>query len=51
MAADEEPDSPTEALQTAAEEEETKTFKDLGVTDVLCEACDQLGGKAHQDPD
>uniref|UniRef100_A0A8I6A8V5 RNA helicase n=1 Tax=Rattus norvegicus TaxID=10116 RepID=A0A8I6A8V5_RAT len=43
MAADEEPDSPTEALQTAAEEEETKTFKDLGVTDVLCEACDQLG--------
>lgn len=29
MAADEEPDSPTEALQPAAEEEETKTFKDL----------------------
>jgi hypothetical protein len=29
MAADEEPDSPSGALQTAAEEEETKTFKDL----------------------
>ncbi|XP_031239512.1 probable ATP-dependent RNA helicase DDX47 [Mastomys coucha] len=43
MAAGEEPDCPSEALQTAAEEEETKTFKDLGVTDVLCEACDQLG--------
>ncbi|XP_029334736.1 probable ATP-dependent RNA helicase DDX47 isoform X2 [Mus caroli] len=43
MAADEEPDSPSGALQTAAEEEETKTFKDLGVTDVLCEACEQLG--------
>nr|XP_005890090.1 PREDICTED: probable ATP-dependent RNA helicase DDX47 isoform X2 [Bos mutus] len=32
-----------EAPQTAVEVEETKTFKDLGVTDVLCEACDQLG--------
>ncbi|XP_012665516.1 probable ATP-dependent RNA helicase DDX47 [Otolemur garnettii] len=32
-----------EAPQPAAEEEEIKTFKDLGVTDVLCEACDQLG--------
>ncbi|XP_027999760.1 probable ATP-dependent RNA helicase DDX47 isoform X2 [Eptesicus fuscus] len=44
MAAPEEPGSPTEAPQPAVEEEEeTKTFKDLGVTDVLCEACDQLG--------
>ncbi|XP_062931488.1 probable ATP-dependent RNA helicase DDX47 isoform X2 [Cynocephalus volans] len=43
MAASEEHDSPTEAPQPAVEEEETKTFKDLGVTDVLCEACDQLG--------
>ncbi|XP_077591039.1 putative ATP-dependent RNA helicase DDX47 [Stigmatopora nigra] len=24
----------------------TKTFRDLGVTDVLCEACDQLGWKS-----
>uniref|UniRef100_A0A5F5PHI8 RNA helicase n=1 Tax=Equus caballus TaxID=9796 RepID=A0A5F5PHI8_HORSE len=43
MAASEEHDSPTEVPQPAVEEEETKTFKDLGVTDVLCEACDQLG--------
>ncbi|KAM9671333.1 putative ATP-dependent RNA helicase DDX47 isoform 2-T2 [Trichechus inunguis] len=43
MAASEEHDSPTEAPQPAVEDEETKTFKDLGVTDVLCEACDQLG--------
>ncbi|PNJ23181.1 DDX47 isoform 4 [Pongo abelii] len=43
MAAPEEHDSPTEASQPIVEEEETKTFKDLGVTDVLCEACDQLG--------
>ncbi|XP_022350710.1 probable ATP-dependent RNA helicase DDX47 isoform X1 [Enhydra lutris kenyoni] len=43
MAAPEECDSATEAPQPAAQEEETKTFKDLGVTDVLCEACDQLG--------
>uniref|UniRef100_A0A8C8Z452 RNA helicase n=1 Tax=Prolemur simus TaxID=1328070 RepID=A0A8C8Z452_PROSS len=43
MAAAEERDSPTEAPQPAVEEEEVKTFKDLGVTDVLCEACDQLG--------
>ncbi|XP_023376665.1 probable ATP-dependent RNA helicase DDX47 [Pteropus vampyrus] len=43
MAAPEEHDSPTEAPQPAVGEEETKTFKDLGVTDVLCEACDQLG--------
>uniref|UniRef100_G1QU25 RNA helicase n=1 Tax=Nomascus leucogenys TaxID=61853 RepID=G1QU25_NOMLE len=43
MAAPEEHDSPTEASQPMVEEEETKTFKDLGVTDVLCEACDQLG--------
>uniref|UniRef100_A0A2K5KT14 RNA helicase n=1 Tax=Cercocebus atys TaxID=9531 RepID=A0A2K5KT14_CERAT len=43
MAATEERDSPTEASQSVMEEEETKTFKDLGVTDVLCEACDQLG--------
>ncbi|KAM7335618.1 hypothetical protein ACRRTK_006095 [Alexandromys fortis] len=43
MAATEEHDSSTEAVQTATEEEEAKTFKDLGVTDVLCEACDQLG--------
>nr|KAF6452137.1 DEAD-box helicase 47 [Molossus molossus] len=43
MEAPEEQDSPTEAPQSAVEEEETKTFKDLGVTDVLCEACDQLG--------
>ncbi|XP_025786026.1 probable ATP-dependent RNA helicase DDX47 isoform X2 [Puma concolor] len=43
MAAPEEHDSPTEAPQPAVQEEETKTFKDLGVTDVLCEACDQLG--------
>ncbi|XP_004411131.1 PREDICTED: probable ATP-dependent RNA helicase DDX47 isoform X2 [Odobenus rosmarus divergens] len=43
MAAPEEHDSATEAPQSAVpEEEETKTFKDLGVTDVLCEACDQL---------
>ncbi|KAF6339200.1 DEAD-box helicase 47 [Rhinolophus ferrumequinum] len=42
MAAPEEHDSPSEAPQPAVEEE-TKTFKDLGVTDVLCEACDQLG--------
>ncbi|KAG8436386.1 hypothetical protein GDO86_007476 [Hymenochirus boettgeri] len=26
-------------------EEEKKTFRDLGVTDVLCEACEQLGWK------
>uniref|UniRef100_A0ABI7ZA97 RNA helicase n=1 Tax=Felis catus TaxID=9685 RepID=A0ABI7ZA97_FELCA len=43
MAAPDEHDSPTEAPQPAVQEEETKTFKDLGVTDVLCEACDQLG--------
>nr|XP_020143336.1 probable ATP-dependent RNA helicase DDX47 [Microcebus murinus] len=43
MAAPEEHGSPTEAPQPAVEEEEIKTFKDLGVTDVLCEACDQLG--------
>ncbi|KAK2101326.1 putative ATP-dependent RNA helicase ddx47 [Saguinus oedipus] len=43
MAASEEQDSSTEASQSVVEEEETKTFKDLGVTDVLCEACDQLG--------
>ncbi|KAM5263158.1 putative ATP-dependent RNA helicase DDX47 isoform 2-T2 [Ctenodactylus gundi] len=43
MAAPEEHDSPTEATQSAVEEEETKTFKDLGVTDVLCEACELLG--------
>uniref|UniRef100_A0A673TVC8 RNA helicase n=1 Tax=Suricata suricatta TaxID=37032 RepID=A0A673TVC8_SURSU len=43
MAAPEEHDSPTEAPQPGVPEEETKTFKDLGVTDVLCEACDQLG--------
>ncbi|EQB78981.1 putative ATP-dependent RNA helicase DDX47 isoform 2 [Camelus ferus] len=43
MAALEEHGSPAEAAQTAVGEEETKTFKDLGVTDVLCEACDQLG--------
>uniref|UniRef100_A0A8C6E9Y6 RNA helicase n=1 Tax=Moschus moschiferus TaxID=68415 RepID=A0A8C6E9Y6_MOSMO len=45
MAASVEHDSPEsmEAPQTAVEAEETKTFKDLGVTDVLCEACDQLG--------
>ncbi|XP_027622629.1 probable ATP-dependent RNA helicase DDX47 isoform X2 [Tupaia chinensis] len=43
MAAPEEHDSQTEVSQPAGEEEETKTFKDLGVTDVLCEACDQLG--------
>ncbi|XP_057347903.1 probable ATP-dependent RNA helicase DDX47 isoform X2 [Manis pentadactyla] len=42
MAASEEQDSQVEAPQPAVEEE-TKTFKDLGVTDVLCEACDQLG--------
>ncbi|RVE69110.1 hypothetical protein OJAV_G00074670 [Oryzias javanicus] len=27
-------------------EESVKTFKDLGVTEVLCEACDQLGWKS-----
>ncbi|KAF6118250.1 DEAD-box helicase 47 [Phyllostomus discolor] len=43
MAAPEEHSSSTEAPQPALEEEEAKTFKDLGVTDVLCEACDQLG--------
>uniref|UniRef100_A0A2K6V6F6 RNA helicase n=1 Tax=Saimiri boliviensis boliviensis TaxID=39432 RepID=A0A2K6V6F6_SAIBB len=43
MAASEEHDCPTETSQPVVEEEETKTFKDLGVTDVLCEACDQLG--------
>uniref|UniRef100_A0A2I3M3C4 RNA helicase n=1 Tax=Papio anubis TaxID=9555 RepID=A0A2I3M3C4_PAPAN len=43
MEAPGERDSPTEASQPVMEEEETKTFKDLGVTDVLCEACDQLG--------
>ncbi|XP_021570399.1 probable ATP-dependent RNA helicase DDX47 isoform X2 [Carlito syrichta] len=43
MAAPEEHGSATEGPQPAAEEEDTKTFKDLGVTDVLCEACDQLG--------
>ncbi|XP_077727139.1 putative ATP-dependent RNA helicase DDX47 [Canis aureus] len=43
MAAPEEHDSPAEEPQPAVQEEETKTFKDLGVTDVLCEACDQLG--------
>uniref|UniRef100_A0A8C6FEF0 RNA helicase n=1 Tax=Monodon monoceros TaxID=40151 RepID=A0A8C6FEF0_MONMO len=43
MAASEERDSPAEVPQMAVEEAETKTFKDLGVTDVLCEACDQLG--------
>ncbi|KAK2508439.1 hypothetical protein MC885_010979 [Smutsia gigantea] len=42
MAASGEHDSQVEAPQPAVEEE-TKTFKDLGVTDVLCEACDQLG--------
>ncbi|XP_006888482.1 PREDICTED: probable ATP-dependent RNA helicase DDX47 isoform X2 [Elephantulus edwardii] len=45
MAASEEHDSPAPTPQPAVEEEETKTFKDLGVTDVLCEACDQLGWK------
>ncbi|KAB0403681.1 hypothetical protein E2I00_003993, partial [Balaenoptera physalus] len=43
MAASEECGSPAAVLQTAVEEAETKTFKDLGVTDVLCEACNQLG--------
>uniref|UniRef100_A0A5F9D4F1 RNA helicase n=1 Tax=Oryctolagus cuniculus TaxID=9986 RepID=A0A5F9D4F1_RABIT len=43
MAASVEHDSPSEVSEAAVEEEETKTFKDLGVTDVLCEACDQLG--------
>ncbi|XP_054606834.2 probable ATP-dependent RNA helicase DDX47 isoform X2 [Nothobranchius furzeri] len=28
------------------EEKAAKTFKDLGVTEVLCEACDQLGWKS-----
>ncbi|XP_060050390.1 probable ATP-dependent RNA helicase DDX47 isoform X2 [Erinaceus europaeus] len=43
MAAPEEHDPGSEESQPALEEVETKTFKDLGVTDVLCEACDQLG--------
>nr|XP_025957999.1 probable ATP-dependent RNA helicase DDX47 isoform X2 [Dromaius novaehollandiae] len=30
----------------AEEEQQQRSFKDLGVTDVLCEACDQLGWKA-----
>ncbi|KAL0993001.1 hypothetical protein UPYG_G00102010 [Umbra pygmaea] len=30
---------------TAEIEESVKTFKDLGVTEVLCEACEQLGWK------
>ncbi|XP_021114824.1 probable ATP-dependent RNA helicase DDX47 isoform X2 [Heterocephalus glaber] len=42
MAASGEHDSLPEEPQPTVEEE-TKTFKDLGVTDVLCEACDQLG--------
>ncbi|XP_058874793.1 probable ATP-dependent RNA helicase DDX47 [Acipenser ruthenus] len=35
-----------EEKEEGGEEEETaKTFKELGVTDVLCEACEQLGWK------
>nr|XP_004611363.1 unnamed protein product [Sorex araneus] len=43
MAAPEEHEPPTVSPQPAVEEQESKTFKDLGVTDVLCEACEQLG--------
>ncbi|XP_042338562.1 ATP-dependent rRNA helicase RRP3-like, partial [Plectropomus leopardus] len=47
-----------ESLEASSGEEETspgdggetsaaaKTFRDLGVTEVLCEACDQLGWKS-----
>uniref|UniRef100_A0A8C4VMK9 Probable ATP-dependent RNA helicase DDX47 n=2 Tax=Gopherus evgoodei TaxID=1825980 RepID=A0A8C4VMK9_9SAUR len=34
-----------DAEQGPAEAEEPRSFKDLGVTDVLCETCDQLGWK------
>uniref|UniRef100_A0A8D0A6G8 RNA helicase n=1 Tax=Sander lucioperca TaxID=283035 RepID=A0A8D0A6G8_SANLU len=33
-------------LSSGENEEAVKTFKDLGVTEVLCEACDQLGWKS-----
>uniref|UniRef100_A0A3B3UF27 Probable ATP-dependent RNA helicase DDX47 n=1 Tax=Poecilia latipinna TaxID=48699 RepID=A0A3B3UF27_9TELE len=33
-------------VNTGESEEAVKTFKDLGVTEVLCEACDQLGWKS-----
>ncbi|KAF4793817.1 putative ATP-dependent RNA helicase DDX47 [Turdus rufiventris] len=50
MAAGEEDGSAVEPEQEpeqepAAEEEQPRSFKDLGVTDVLCEACDHLGWK------
>nr|AAH68844.1 MGC81500 protein [Xenopus laevis] len=37
------PEDEHDVLENA--EEEQKTFRDLGVTDVLCEACEQLGWK------
>ncbi|KAJ3601423.1 hypothetical protein NHX12_032391 [Muraenolepis orangiensis] len=39
----EEDDNETEVVVN--EEQTPKTFKDLGITEVLCEACDQLGWK------
>ncbi|NXD29146.1 DDX47 helicase, partial [Spelaeornis formosus] len=44
MAAGEEGGSAAQPEQEPAAEE-PRSFKDLGVTDVLCEACDQLGWK------
>uniref|UniRef100_A0A3P9PMM7 Probable ATP-dependent RNA helicase DDX47 n=1 Tax=Poecilia reticulata TaxID=8081 RepID=A0A3P9PMM7_POERE len=39
-------DDDEEQVNTGGSEEAVKTFKDLGVTEVLCEACDQLGWKS-----
>ncbi|NWS60937.1 DDX47 helicase, partial [Chunga burmeisteri] len=36
---------PEAVVESEAAVEEPRSFKDLGVTDVLCEACDQLGWK------
>ncbi|KAK2917211.1 hypothetical protein QQF64_026262 [Cirrhinus molitorella] len=38
-------DKDSETDEDTSAEETHKTFKDLGVTEVLCEACDQLGWK------
>uniref|UniRef100_A0A8C0U7H9 RNA helicase n=1 Tax=Cyanistes caeruleus TaxID=156563 RepID=A0A8C0U7H9_CYACU len=45
MAAGEEEGSAAAEPEQEPAAEESRSFKDLGVTDVLCEACDQLGWK------
>ncbi|XP_044158223.1 probable ATP-dependent RNA helicase DDX47 isoform X1 [Bufo gargarizans] len=39
------PDNMAAHVEVPALEEEEKSFRDLGVTDVLCETCEQLGWK------